>query len=41
MVDGVLVNQLTDDFCDRGGVGLNMWWTTTARFRDPRIRHYH
>ena len=40
-VDGVLVNQLTDDSCDRGGVGLNMWRTTAARFRDPGIRHYH
>ena len=40
-VYGVLVNQLTDDSCDRGGVGLNMWRTTAARFRDPGIRHYH
>jgi hypothetical protein len=39
-IDGMLVNQLTDDSYSRGGVGLNMWWTTTANFRDPKIRHY-
>jgi hypothetical protein len=39
-IDGMLVNQLTDDSYSRGGVGLNMWWTTTASFRDPKIRHY-
>ena len=39
-LDGKLVNQLTDDSFSSGGVGLNMWWTTTASFRNPRIRHY-
>lgn len=39
-IDGNLLNQVTDDSYSRGGVGLGMWWTTTATFRDPKIRHY-
>ena len=39
-IDGKLVNQVIHDTFDKGGVGLNMWHTTTAKFRDPRIRHY-
>jgi 3-keto-disaccharide hydrolase len=39
-IDGKVVNQLTDDAFTSGGVGLNMWSTTTAIFRDPKIRHY-
>ena len=39
-IDGKLINQVTDDSYSKGGVGLAMWWTTTAIFRDPKIRHY-
>ena len=39
-IDGKLVNQVIHDTLDKGGVGFNMWHTTTAKFRDPKIRHY-
>ena len=38
-IDGKLINRHTDNTYGRGGVGLNMWETTVATFRDPRIRH--
>lgn len=40
-IDGVMVNRLTDDTFSSGGIGFLMWRTTTARFEDPQIRHYH
>ena len=40
-IDGVLVNRLTLPAPPRGGIELATWGrSTTARFRDPKIRHY-
>ncbi len=39
-IDGKLVNRLTDDTCSSGGIGFNLWHSASARFGNPRIRHY-
>ena len=39
-VDGVLVNEHTDVSNSSGGVGLNLWHPTHARFRDLKVRHF-
>jgi hypothetical protein len=41
-IDGRLVNRLTLDHHPKAGIGLAVWGhNTVARFRDPKIRHYH
>ena len=41
-IDGQLVNRLSDAWRLKGGVALGIWGKSTiARFRDPKIRHYH
>ena len=39
-IDGHLVNRLTDDSYNSGGIGFNLWHTSAMRFRDPKVRHY-
>lgn len=39
-VNGVLVNQVTDDTYRNGGIGLNVWQAKTL-FRDIQVRHLH
>ena len=40
-VDGRLVNRVTLPANPAGGIELALWGrSTTARFRNPRVRHY-
>ena len=40
-IDGSLINRTVHDLFTSGGVGLNMWHTTKARYRDLKIRHFN
>jgi hypothetical protein len=40
-IDGVLINRLTDDTYQDGGVAIGIWGkNSNVLFRDPKIRHY-
>ena len=38
-INGVMVNEVSHDMFRNGGIGLNMWHTTTAKYRDLKVRH--